>query len=44
VDENVVPTLRDTDGVLEFGVEDVEQRKRALEEQAPGVQPLRRGA
>ena len=44
VDENVVPALGDAHDLLELGVEQVEQRKRALEEQSPGAQLLPRGA
>jgi len=44
VDENVVPALGDADGLFELGVEHIEQRQRALEEEAPGAQPLGRRA
>ena len=44
VNEGVVPAHRDPDGVLELAVEHVDQRERALEEEAPGSQPFGRGA
>ena len=44
VDEDVVPAHRDAHGVLELGVEHVEQRERALEEEAPAAQPFGRRA
>src|SRR5512133_2813434 len=42
VDEDVVPTLRDTRVPLELCVEDVEEREGALEEQPPSAQSLAR--
>lgn len=44
MDEDVVPALRDAHRLLEFRIEHVQQRQRALEEEAPGVQSLARGA
>ena len=40
VDEDVVPAHRDAHGVLELGVEHIDERKRALEEKAPAAQPF----
>jgi hypothetical protein len=43
LDEDVVPAQRDAGVALELGVEHVEERERALEEEPPGPQPLGRG-
>src|SRR5215216_6691986 len=40
VDEGVVPAQRDAGVALERGVEDVDERERALEVEPPGTQPL----
>jgi len=43
VDEGVVPAQRDAGVALELGVEDVGERERALEVEAPGAEPLAGG-
>jgi len=44
VDEDVVPALRDARVLFELRIENVDKCHRALEEQPPAAQPLRRGA
>ena len=41
MDEDVVPALRDVGVSFELGIENVEKRHRALEEEPPAAQPLR---
>ena len=44
VNEHVVPAQRNAGVAVELGVEHVDQCERALEVEAPGAQPLGRGA
>ncbi len=44
MNEDVVPALRDAHRLLEFRIEHVQERQRALEEEAPSVQALGRRA
>ena len=44
LDEDVVPALWDAHRLLELGIEHVDQRQRALEEEPPAAESLGRGA
>ena len=44
MNQDVVPALRDVHGLLEFGIEHVLQRQRALKKEPPRVQSLGRRA